>query len=120
MNEIDWHNGADLIPMIASLHGKVSERKLRLFICACCRQKLHLLADDRSKFAVELAELVADRVVPLSEQLAAAEESRHAFELAGHVRCPAAAAHTAVSVYPNLEDAVDMASIVAESLAQTD
>jgi hypothetical protein len=71
MTESEWTACADPWRMLESLPVKASARKLRLFACACVRQVWHLLADGRSRTAVDVAE-------------------RHVDALAGQGRLPAA------------------------------
>jgi hypothetical protein len=74
MTEHEWLVATDPTPMLEFLRGRARERKLRLFACACCRRVWHLLPDDQSKKAVELAELFADSR-PSSDALMAAWET---------------------------------------------
>ena len=60
MTEQEWLQAADPQPMLEFLQGKVSERKLWLFAVACCWSMRHLFTDERSRQAVEAAELDAD------------------------------------------------------------
>jgi hypothetical protein len=46
--------------MLEFLHGNASERKLRLFSCACCRRIARLLTHEPGLRAVEVAEQYAD------------------------------------------------------------
>jgi hypothetical protein len=46
--------------MLAFLRGAASERKMRLFATACCRQVWRLLPDERGRRAVAVAENYAD------------------------------------------------------------
>jgi hypothetical protein len=46
--------------LLEYLRGRASDRKLRLFACACARSVLRLVADEESRSAVSVAERHAD------------------------------------------------------------
>jgi hypothetical protein len=77
MTEAEWLASKDPRPMLALLRSRktfVSEagrRKLRLYACACCRGVWHLLADERARHAVEVAERHADAAATADELWAA-------------------------------------------------
>ena len=63
MTEQEWLACTDPRPMLTFLQGKASDRKLRLFSCACCRRIWHLLSDRVDCRAVERAEEYADGLI---------------------------------------------------------
>ncbi len=71
MTEAEWLSCNDPRRLLNSMYGIASQRKLRLFACACCRRIWHLLADESCRQAVEFAEQYADGRAS-SDQMAAA------------------------------------------------
>jgi hypothetical protein len=75
MTEQEWLTSTDPTPMLRFLQEQqVSERKMRLLACACCRLIWEHLPDPRSRQAVDVAERFADgRATP--KELARARNS---------------------------------------------
>ncbi len=64
MTEQEWLACKDPVVMLKLLHGKTSERKLRLFAVACCRRIWHRIPDQDGKHLIEVAERHADGDLP--------------------------------------------------------
>jgi hypothetical protein len=78
MTEAEWLACDDPRPMLESLLGDITERKLRLFACACCRRIGHLFIGRRCWWAIEVCERHADGSASdaeLSEAGAAASQA---------------------------------------------
>src|SRR5262245_45836145 len=60
MTRSEWLGGTDPGHLVGLLGERASERKLRLFACACCRRIWPLLHAAGSRRAVEVAERFAD------------------------------------------------------------
>jgi hypothetical protein len=60
MTEEEWENSTDPQAMLHFLRLRASDRKLRLFACACCRLVWDRLPGDHCRHAVEQAERYAD------------------------------------------------------------
>lgn len=63
MNEVEWLICTSSKTMMDFLQGKVGDRKLRLFACACCRRVAHLMPDRRCRKALEASEKYADGLI---------------------------------------------------------
>jgi hypothetical protein len=66
MDEQAWRSATDPRAMLEFLNGKASDRKLRLFACACCRRLWPLLVHQESKDSVEALERHADGLLDQS------------------------------------------------------
>jgi hypothetical protein len=83
MDEWEWLECDDPWVMLKVVADKLMERKIRLFAVACCRSVWHLLTDDRSRQAIEVAERFADGDATESER-ASAWEAAGAVSTAKH------------------------------------
>jgi hypothetical protein len=64
MTEAEWLVCTDPRPMLEFLRGRDSDRKWRLFACACCRNLFwDLLPDSRVRHAISVNEAYADGLV---------------------------------------------------------
>src|SRR5258708_5666664 len=76
MTDQEWRTcDYPIVPMLEFLRDKASDRKLRLFAVACCREIWDSLPDDRCRRAVEIAERFADASASEEELRIAAEEA---------------------------------------------
>ena len=60
MTAAEWEASVDPEAMSSFLHGRLSDRKWRLFHCACVRRIWHLLPDERLRTGIAVAERHAD------------------------------------------------------------
>lgn len=60
MTESDWFTCIEPRDMLHFLRNKSTDRKVRLFACACCRRVWEVLSEPACRAAVEVAEAFAD------------------------------------------------------------
>jgi len=75
VTEQEWLVCTNLKSMLTFLKGNVSERKLRLFACACGRHHLHPKHDERDQRILEVEERYADGMTSIETLVAAYEEA---------------------------------------------
>jgi hypothetical protein len=118
MTEHDWLNSTDPQAMLGFLRdsSKLSERKARLFACACVRRVWHLLRDHRSQRAVEAAEDHIDGRITAKQLVAARSRAAvFAWQKSGGSRRAAVAAVS--STYRRIRDTVGAAFFVRRAVA---
>ena len=72
ITEADWLSCTRSYSMLGWLRAKASDRNLRLFMIACCRRIWPHIADERSRRAVEAAEVDVEGRLGDDERVAAA------------------------------------------------
>jgi hypothetical protein len=113
MTEAEWRSCTDPAEMLAILENRTSDRKLRLFACACCRNVWHLVDNPHCREAVLVAEQFADGQATEEELQAAerlAQDNRPMFGTANLAAAWAVHADAA-------EAAAQASSLAAEFLA---
>ena len=78
MTEAEWLTSNCPYPMFEFIRRQVSRRRLRLFVCGCCRRIWEMIPDERSRTAVELSERYADGGATKGELSAAQSEAAKA------------------------------------------
>lgn len=76
MTEAEWLECTDPVLMLAFLRGKASNRKLRLFACACCRDIWNLIQSGAGRRAVEASEEYADGLIRRKNLMEMRERAR--------------------------------------------
>jgi hypothetical protein len=110
MTEAEWLSAIDPTPMLEYLQRKASDRKLRLFACACTRAVWELLADERARRAVQMAERYADGLATEGELSAASAEAWDAVDAYGSEANHAACTTVESYAFAAAQDAAGSAS----------
>jgi hypothetical protein len=79
MMERKWFAASHPWPLVESVRGRVSDRKMRLFAVGCCRMVWPMLTDARSCRAVEVAEGYAEGLASAAALAEACEAAQAAY-----------------------------------------
>jgi hypothetical protein len=119
MTEEEWLKSSNPSLVLDFLNGDLSERKWRLWACACCRRIWHLLTDERSRKAVEVAELFADNLASLEELVETCDVAASALGAAIY-SADAAASLSGEDILITAMLAADAAAYSTENQTETD
>ena len=123
MDERKWLADDDMLNLLDHANRCASNRKLRLFACACCRRFHDLLPTRAIQRALEISECVADGLASFAELLAAKRaiavlQPRNASEWASncaHFAATRSARNAALSAYSTSAEVVRALGLDCES-----
>jgi hypothetical protein len=116
MKETEWLRCTDPELMLRFLRSDISQRKLRLYACACCRRVRPYFSDRRGWQAVEVAERYADRAATKRE-LVRAFRAAHAAALSLATPQPAAFGSAPYAGAYAAENSAEAAALSAPGMA---
>jgi hypothetical protein len=118
MDAAEWLTSTNLRPMLGWLDANrwTTRRKLRLFVCACCRLLWDQIEDARCKAAVEAAERCADGEDRGQELFRLAEEVQSVPRPHPEINDPVAIAHAVAATAYWTEWAMPRAADCADKL----
>ena len=119
MTESEWLQCSTPEPLLEFSRPRLNERKLRLFACACCRHIMHLLTDDGSRAAVDVAERFADGNASRQELEAAWQGATTVAQLAEPEQRYAALAAVSCAALGNLFSAAGAVCSAASAAVRT-
>lgn len=119
MTEQKWMECTDPGPMLEFLRGKVSDRKFRLFSCACVRRQVWHILDMRGRGAIILSERLAQGQASSTELHSAALTMNTAFHTT-HEKTAKAATKAASMTLWATADATRIARHVRDALGRPD
>jgi hypothetical protein len=117
MTEAEWLSCQNPQMMLEFLRDKVSDRKLRLFAVACCRNIDYAMFEQGSWLAIDTSEKFADRLVHDAELLQGRRAAEDAIEAAAEYTfiAPELAAHHTTDL--QIAESVDLVANFAADAA---
>lgn len=119
MNEKEWLACSNPLPMVCFLKGKVSDRKLRLFACACWSRFMAYLEESKTGRALEVARQFADGQSTLEDLTEARKQTEKAVRadprLVVDASCRAAVSVTQLSAFEAARETVRFTEQIARA-----
>jgi hypothetical protein len=118
MTQAEWLVCTDPTLMLECLQGRVSNRKLQLFACACCRRLLGLFPNAAIRQAVEFGEYDADDLAGLRDLFQARQAGDAWLDAQSTVDTNSASTHAETSAVRTSQELIQRHPIGRAALAK--